>query len=155
MINTPRTDAVGRHGTLIFTEGLVQGALGSKQEEWAPAEEMRKLERELAERKSRIATLQQLLSALHESIDLSTAAEIQTACELIIEVQVMDDAERACIRASYKHGPLFDGDLPSKSARDRLLDKGHMVKVVANGQDGYNACTHNGAWVYRLLEAGA
>ena len=24
-----------------------------------------------------------------------------------------------------------------------------------DGEDGYNACTHKGAWAYRLLEAGA
>lgn len=102
-----------------------------------------------------MATLKQLLDALHESIELSSAEEIKRACELIIEVQAMGAAERDCIRASYKRGPLFDGDVPSKSGRDVLLDKGYMAKVVVQGQDGYNACTHKGAWAHRLLEAGA
>lgn len=102
-----------------------------------------------------MASLKQLLDALHESADLSSAEELKRACELIIEVQAMDGQERACIRASYDHGPLYDGDVPSKSGRDRLLVKGYMAKVVVKGVDGYNACTHKGAWAHRLLEAGA
>lgn len=99
--------------------------------------------------------LTRLLEALHESVELSTPAELKSACELIIEVQAMSGAERDCICVGYQHGPLFDGDVPSKSGRDSLLEKGYMAKVVVKGEDGYNACTHKGAWAYRLLEAGA
>lgn len=102
-----------------------------------------------------MATLKQLLDALHESTDLSGSEELRYACKLIIEVQSMDAAERDCIKASYRSGPLFDGDVPSKSGRDRLLEKEYMAKVVVKGEDGYNACTNKGAWAYRLLEAGA
>ena len=102
-----------------------------------------------------MATLKQLLDAIHESTDLSSAEELKRTCELIIEVQAMNGVERDCIRAGYNHGPLFDGDVPSKSGRDSLLEKGYMSKVVVKGEDGYNACTHKGAWAHRLLEAGA
>ena len=102
-----------------------------------------------------MATLKQLLDALHERLDTSSAEELKEACELIIEVQAMDSSERDCIHAGYKNGPLFDGDVPSKNGRDKLLDKGYMAKVVVKGEDGYNACTHKGAWAHRLLEAGA
>lgn len=102
-----------------------------------------------------MATLKELLDALHESTDLSSAEELKRACELIIEVQAMDGAERDCIYAGYKHGPLLDGDVPSKSGRDRLLAKGYMAKIVVKGVDGYNACTQKGAWAQRLFEAGA
>lgn len=102
-----------------------------------------------------MATLKQLLDALHESTETSTAEELKAACELIIEVQCMDGGERDCIYAAYKNGPLFDGDIPSKSGRNSLLEKGYMAKVVVKGEDGYNACTNKGAWVQRLLEAGA
>lgn len=103
----------------------------------------------------KMATLKQLLDALCVGVDLSSAEELKSACELIIEVQAMDGAERDCIRAAYKNGPLFDGDVPSKSGRNSLLEKGYMAKVVVKGEDGYNACTHKGAWAHRLLEAGA
>lgn len=102
-----------------------------------------------------MASLKELLGVLHESVELSSAEEIKIACELIIDVQNMDGSERDCIFAAYKRGPLFDGDVPSKGGRDSLLNKGYMAKVVVNGEDGYNACTHKGAWAYRLLAAGA
>ena len=44
-----------------------------------------------------MATLKQLLDALHESTETSSAAELKAACELIIEVQGMDGGERDCI----------------------------------------------------------
>lgn len=54
-----------------------------------------------------------------------------------------------------KMAPLFDGDVPSKSGRNSLLEKGYIAKVVVKGEDGFNACTHKGMWAHRLLEAGA
>ena len=102
-----------------------------------------------------MATLETLLDALHESIELSTAEELKSACALIIEVQGMNSAERDCIRAAFRNGPLFEVDVPSKSARDSLERLGFMVQVIMDGQDGFNACTHKGAWAYRLLDAGA
>jgi len=100
-------------------------------------------------------TLGQLLNALHENLDTSSAEEIKDACELIIKVQAMDGGERDTILVAYRNGPLFAGDLPSKTARDSLIADGFMVHVVVKGEDGFNACTHKGAWAYRLLEAGA
>lgn len=102
-----------------------------------------------------MATLKQLLEALHEDIKTSTAEEIKAACELIIDVQRMNGGERDCIRATYRNGPLFDGDIPSKVGRNSLLENDYLAKVVVKGEDGYNACTHKGAWAHRLLEAGA
>lgn len=102
-----------------------------------------------------MATLKELFEAIHESLETSSAAELKSACELIIEVQAMDGGERDCIYAAYKNGPLFDGDVPSKAGRNSLLEKGYMAKVVVKGEDGFNACTHKGAWAHRLMEAGA
>ena len=100
-------------------------------------------------------TLLRLLDALHENLNTSSAEEIKAACELIIRVQAMDGGERDTIRAAYRSGPLFSGDLPSKTARDSLVEEGFMVHVVVKGEDGFNACTHKGAWAHRLIEAGA
>ena len=102
-----------------------------------------------------MATLKQLLAALHETPETSSAKEIKEACELIIRVQAMDGGERDTLRAAFKHGPLFDGDVPSKTARDVLVSDGFIAKVVVKGEDGFNGCTNNGAWAYRLIEAGA
>lgn len=55
--------------------------------------------------------------------------------------------------AAHNHGPLFDGDVPSKSGRDSLLASHCIAKVVVKGEDGFNACTHKGAWVLKLHNA--
>lgn len=102
-----------------------------------------------------MANLKQLLDVLHESPVMSSAEELREACELIIRVQAMDAADRDVIRATFRQGPLDDGDVPSKKARDVLLEDGFVSKVVVRGEEGYNACTYKGARAYRLLEAGA
>jgi hypothetical protein len=99
--------------------------------------------------------LQVLLKAVSVSIESSPVNDVKWACEMIMTVQALESGERDCIRASFKKGPLFDGDVPSKSSRDSLLKKGLMAKVVVSGEDGYNACTNKGAWAFRLMEAGA
>lgn len=102
-----------------------------------------------------MATLKQLFNATHEAVETSSAEEIMDACKLIIRVQEMDGGERDTIIAAYRNGPLFAGDLPSKSARDVLMAEGFMTSVVVKGEDGFNACTNKGAWAYRLIQAGA
>lgn len=101
-----------------------------------------------------MTTLKQLLEVLYEGIELSSAEEIRDACKLIIRVQGMNGGERDTIRATYRYGPLFDGDVPSKVSRDALVEEDFVTKVVMRGEDGYNACTYKGACAYRLIEAG-
>jgi len=96
--------------------------------------------------------LQKLLSILHESIDLSSKDELASACKLIVRVQEMTSGEIDTLRVLYQIGPLFDGDIPSKVARDQLIEEGFAVKVIIKGEDGFNACTNKGAWACRILE---
>lgn len=96
-----------------------------------------------------------LLQAIHQLPDLSTAEELKQCCGLIIRVQEMGNGERDCILASFRHGPLFDGDVPCKTSRDNLVKDGFLAKVVVKGEGGYNACTTLGSRAFRLIEAGA
>lgn len=99
--------------------------------------------------------LAELLAVLREGIETSSPGELQWACQRIIRAQSMTSAERDTIIAAFRHGPLFDGDVPSKTARDGLLHEGFLAKVVVKGEDSFNACTNAGAWIVRLLEADA
>ena len=99
--------------------------------------------------------LRKMFEVLDECTQLSTAGEIKSACELIMEVQDLDSVECATLKALFKEGPLWDGDVPSKQGRDRLLAKGFAFRVVNKGETGFNACTYKGADAYRLLIAGA
>lgn len=51
--------------------------------------------------------------------------------------------------ALVEQGPLWDGDVPSKSGRDALLEKGLAVRVVVKGADGYTAATYRGRDAYK------
>lgn len=97
--------------------------------------------------------VEKLLSSIHSSVELDSAEEIKENIKLIIRVQDMGSGERDTIRAAFRHGPLYDGDVPSKSSRDALVKDGFIVKVVVKGEDGFNACTYKGRMVYRILEA--
>lgn len=50
-----------------------------------------------------------------------------------------DAAERDVLRALFFHGPLFDGDIPSKAARTELHRRGFVAR-----QDGWSTLTPHG-----------
>lgn len=51
--------------------------------------------------------------------------------------------------ALVESGPLWDGDVPSKTARDSLIAKGFAVRCVVRGEDGWQAATYAGRDAYR------
>ncbi|NPT59685.1 hypothetical protein [Paraburkholderia elongata] len=51
--------------------------------------------------------------------------------------------------ALVENGPLWDGDVPSKSGRDTLVVAGLASCIVVKGEDGYQAATLAGAAAYR------
>lgn len=59
-------------------------------------------------------------------------------------------AEKDVLIALCKHGPLWDGDVPSKTGRDALVGKGLAARIVIKDcQGGYQAATAHGGNVYR------
>jgi hypothetical protein len=96
--------------------------------------------------------LNKLFDTLHVNVDYFNAEEIKEACEMIIRVQTMAADERDVIESAFKSGPLWDGDVPSKLGRDKLLRDGFISKVVMKGEEGYNALTYKGSSAYRLLK---
>lgn len=53
--------------------------------------------------------------------------------------------------ALIERGPLWDGDLPSKTGRDSLIEKGLAAKIVYKCSDGYQAATYAGRDAYKAL----
>lgn len=98
-------------------------------------------------------TLNQMLDVLNTPLELSTDREVRDALEIIIQVESLSGGSIDCLIAAFTQGPLFDGDVPSKTGRDALLEYGMVAKVVVNGEEGYNACTYRGARAFRLLTA--
>lgn len=64
----------------------------------------------------------------------------------------LDGAERDTLRALVERGPVFDGDLPSKTGRDSLIANGLAVRVAHLCEDGFQAATLEGL---ELWKAGA
>lgn len=67
----------------------------------------------------------------------------------------MNAAERDTLIALIEQGPCWDGDVPSKTARDALLKQGLAVRCVSQGSDGYTAATYAGRDKYKALFPGA
>lgn len=61
----------------------------------------------------------------------------------------MTGAEIETLVALVEHGPLWDGDVPSKTGRDDLIGKGLAVRVLVKGEDGYTAATYRGRDAYK------
>jgi hypothetical protein len=98
---------------------------------------------------------EQLLKSVDYDVNLSTEYEMNYAREVLKNTRELDSGARDTLKALYAHGPLFDGDVPSKAGRDQLLTKEFAVKVVVKGEMGYNACTYRGSLALRLMQAGA
>lgn len=72
--------------------------------------------------------------------------EVQEQKEKVLKGKLLAD-----LIAFVEEGPLWDGDVPSKSGRDKLIDLGLLIRVVVKGEDGYTAANYHGAEVYRQV----
>ncbi len=66
----------------------------------------------------------------------------------------LNGAEVDTLVALVEQGPLWDGDVPSKTGRDRLIDRGLATRVVVKGEDGWTAASYTGRDAYRALYPG-
>ena len=66
----------------------------------------------------------------------------------------MRGAELDTLIALVEHGPLWDGDVPSKAGRDALIAQGLAVRVVVKGEDGWQAATYAGRDAYKAHFSG-
>jgi hypothetical protein len=62
---------------------------------------------------------------------------------------VLNGGEIDTLVALVESGPLWDGDVPSKVARDSLIARGFAVRVVVKGEDGWQAATYAGRDAYK------
>ena len=77
----------------------------------------------------------------------------------MIESEYTDECDRVAsaltwgqvdtLVALVESGPLFDGDVPSPTARNELIELRVAARVIVNGDDGYTAATYFGRDVYK------
>lgn len=63
-------------------------------------------------------------------------------------------AELDTLVALVENGPLWDGDVPSKSGRDSLIERGFASRVIVRGEDGWQAATYQGRDAYKAMFPG-
>lgn len=85
------------------------------------------------------------------NIKLLTDKELRRVIVLILNAEAMTPAMHDTLRALHARGPLWDGDIPSKTGRDALIELDLATKVVVKGEEGFNACTLLGAEMLRIL----
>ena len=64
--------------------------------------------------------------------------------------QSLSSAARDTLKCLVYKGPCWDGDVPSKSGRDELLDKNLASKAVVKKEQGYQVANYLGWMVYRV-----
>lgn len=62
--------------------------------------------------------------------------------------QLLDGASLDTLHALIKVGPVWDGDLPSKAGRNKLVELGLAAKCVVKGQQGFQVATYRGWSVF-------
>lgn len=97
--------------------------------------------------------LKSALEALNIDLSLATHDELVNALTLLRNIQDLTPQAKETLAALYNHGPLFDGDLPSKTGRNQLSALGWSTRMVVKGELGHNCCTDAGAIAYRTLLA--
>jgi len=66
----------------------------------------------------------------------------------------LSGAAKDTLRCLCIKGPTWDGDVPSKSGRDELLEKKLAAKIcLANCEQGYQAATYLGSHVWKSGQA--
>lgn len=68
--------------------------------------------------------------------------EYEKAANVVWEM--LTGAQRDMLRALVLRGPLYDGDVPSKSARDDLFRYGLASRACVNGEQGYSVANYYG-----------
>lgn len=72
---------------------------------------------------------------------------------LVVATRIRGSQLLGTLNAIVTRGPLYDGDVPSKSDRDDLLSHGVIEKVIVKGEHGYQAANYFGWSVWKSLKA--
>lgn len=70
-----------------------------------------------------------------------------------LKARQVDNPQGFCVDtlvALVENGPVWDGDIPSKSGRDSLINLGAAVRVLVKGEDGFTAATYLGRELYKF-----
>lgn len=83
---------------------------------------------------------------LHQAVRLMDGGGPQEIYDMAAWVarQQLDGASLDTLHALIKVGPVWDGDLPSKAGRNKLVELGLAAKCVVKGRQGFQVATYRG-----------
>lgn len=91
------------------------------------------------------------------SIPMNERVDLMTETEMTDLIHCIDFAKYNAhlheqLYGLHINGPVWDGDVISKSYRDELLEIGACSKVSVKGEQGYNACTYFGRYLLHIYD---
>lgn len=89
--------------------------------------------------------LEKLLARVDD--DDCPTPEFEAGCAKIYEL--IGPWPREVLKQLLFKGPVFDGDISSKSARNALLTLGLAVRCCFKGEQGYTAASYRGGSVFQ------
>ena len=101
--------------------------------------------------KRRFAEDKQTSIPMHTRIDLLDKEERDDLIHMI-DYAVTNKRLHEQLYQLHSRGPVWDGDVISKSDRSDLLDIGACSKVCVKGEDGFNACTYFGRSLLQIFD---
>ena len=75
------------------------------------------------------------------------SAEYNTACYAL--KKAISSTHREALLQLYKNGPVWDGDVISKSHRDDLMRWGLAERAIVKGEYGFTVCNYRGGAVHK------
>ena len=92
-----------------------------------------------------------ILGAALRILDRSdTCADEVRVAHYVVERE-LSATHKDMLRQLCNDGPVWDGDVLSKAARDQLLEQGLASRVIYKGEFGYTAATYEGGSLLNLL----
>ena len=83
---------------------------------------------------------------------MNTDSEVLSAVDIVLRLESFDPGTRDMLRSLFECGPVWDGDVLSKTSRDRLIELRWASRAVVRGESGFTVCTYLGAQGYRVLK---
>ncbi|MEM8973628.1 MAG: hypothetical protein AAGD43_16340 [Pseudomonadota bacterium] len=88
---------------------------------------------------------------LNARVDLMDKSEMAELIHSIDFVKVNRKLHEQLYQLHIR-GPVWDGDVISKSDRDELLSVGACAKVCVKGEQGFNGCTYFGRHLLHIFD---
>jgi hypothetical protein len=91
----------------------------------------------------------EMIAACAKIISTTNQCEPEYDVAVFALSQALSGQQKDALTQLVEKGPLYDGDLISKSARTDLLEMGLISKAIVKGEEGYQVANYHGFAVHR------